>query len=223
MKHTFAVAVAVLVAAGACSSTEDTGSVGRARDNTIPLPNASPSSSSSSSSSSGASSGQRVDATASLDAGAATDASDAGESLARSHFECVAQGSAFRPYWRRLLADGSIQDYPPLGQNAMTTRAECDQACAAAQDGHGVICSRTGLDGWKPTLYTGTVPGRADFGYLGGSSIVKLDDCLAATRNASMRGVCFWGGSDWYVAPIDHEATTAGPFATIDACIATTR
>ena len=101
----------------------------------------------------------------------------------------------------------------------MRTREECDAALAAADHEHGVICSRTGLDGWKPTLYTGTIPGRADYGYMGGSSIMNFADCLTATRHASADGVCFWGGSDWYVSPIDRAGTVAGPFRTIDRCI----
>jgi hypothetical protein len=151
----------------------------------------------------------------------------------RSRFECKAQGaSAFRPFWVQVtaLADGSVatKDWGAtakglLGQNAMPTRQECDAARAAANDAHGVICSRTGLDGWKPTLYTGTSPGRADFGYLGGSSIMRFDDCLKATRESSTLGVCFWGGSAWYVSPIDREGVSKGPYPTIDACVAQTR
>lgn len=150
----------------------------------------------------------------------------------RSHFECKALGGGtFRPYWLRVVDPGdggsAYQDYGAtakglLGQNAMTSLAECDKARAAANDAFGVICSRTGLDGYKPTLYTGTVPGRADFGYLGGSSIMNFDDCLKATKNSSASGVCFWGGSEWYVSPIDKEGVTKGPFATIDACVAQT-
>ena len=58
---------------------------------------------------------------------------------------------------------------------------------------------------------------------LGGSSIMVLESCLEATRNSSGRGVCFWGGSDWYVSPIDREGVTAGPFRTLAACTAHTR
>jgi hypothetical protein len=42
---------------------------------------------------------------------------------------------------------------------------------------------------------------------------------LKATQHATSKGVCFWGGSDWYVSPIDHEGLTAGPFSTIDECV----
>jgi hypothetical protein len=147
-----------------------------------------------------------------------------------SRFACKDLGSGrFRPYYLRAVDDGTrLVDYSQLphgllGQNPMTSADECEAALAAANHAFGVICSRTGLDGWKPTLYTGTSPGRADFGYLGGSSIFPFADCLAATAAASERGVCFWGGSDWYVAPIDREGVSAGPFATLDACTAATR
>jgi hypothetical protein len=49
------------------------------------------------------------------------------------------------------------------------------------------------------------------------------DDCLEATRNSSSAGVCFWGGSDWYVSPIDHEDVTLGPFATLAECVTHTQ
>src|SRR4051812_33094335 len=144
----------------------------------------------------------------------------------QSHFECKAESNAYRPYYMQLI-NGEYKDYSKtekglLGQNAMTTLEECSKAIASSNAEYGVICSRTGLDGWKPTLYTGTVPGRADFGYLGGSSIMELGDCLKATANSSSDGVCFWGGEDWYVSPIDHEDVTMGPFATIDECVTRT-
>lgn len=181
------------------------------------------------------------DAGAEAAAPSASDAGDLGDAAApgdaatdapRSRFACKELGpSAFRPYWLQVIptdAGPTIKDWGAtpkglLGQNPMATRAECDEARAAANEAAGVICSRTGLDGWKPTLYTGTVPGRADFGYLGGSSILVFDDCLKATRGSSDAGVCFWGGSEWYVAPIDREGVNAGPFATVDACVAATR
>lgn len=147
-----------------------------------------------------------------------------------SHFECKDLGSGkFRPFYLQANAAGTAyKDWSQtpkglLGQNAMTTTSECQAALDAANDEFGVICSRTGLDGWKPTIYTGTSPGRADFGYLGGSSIVDFDDCLKATSHSSADGVCFWGGSSWYVSPIDHEGNVAGPFSTIDACARYTR
>ncbi len=143
-----------------------------------------------------------------------------------SHFECKDLGQGkFRPYYLQALDGGSrYKDWSQtakglLGQNAMTSREECAAALAAANDEHGVICSRTGLDGWKPTIYTGTVPGRADFGYLGGSSIVRFEDCLKATESSSAQGVCFWGGSAWYVSPIDREGVAGGPFRTLEACL----
>lgn len=146
-----------------------------------------------------------------------------------SHFECKDQGSnRFRPYYMQAVDDGArYVDWSEtprglLGQNAMTSLTECERAIDAANDEHGVICSRTGLGGWKPTIYTGTRPGRADFGYLGGSTIAVLDDCLTATSHSSERGVCFWGGSEWYVSPIDREGLVAGPFGTIQACVAYT-
>ncbi len=154
----------------------------------------------------------------------------AGAVLLQSHFECKDLGAgSFRPYYMQATSDGSrYRDYSQtprgqLGQNPMRSLDECTRALAAANDEFGVICSRTGLDGWKPTLYTGTVPGRADFGYLGGSSIMDLDDCLLATERSSASGVCFWGGSDWFVSPIDREGVTAGPFATVEACVERTQ
>lgn len=148
----------------------------------------------------------------------------------QSRFACKDQGSGrYRPYYLQAINGGTdYKDYSQtskglLGQNAMTSQDECQRALDAANDEHGVICSRTGLDGWKPTIYTGTVPGRADFGYLGGSSILDFNDCLKATESSSAAGVCFWGGSDWYVSPIDREGLVAGPFRTIDACTEYTR
>ena len=144
----------------------------------------------------------------------------------RSHFACKAStNSNFRPYYLQAIDGGTrFKDYSQtpkglLGQNPMTSLDECQQALGAANDEWGVICSRTGLDGWKPTLYTGTVPGRPDFGYLGGSSIMVLNDCLKATKASSRIGVCFWGGSEWYVAPIDREGMVSGPYETIDVCV----
>lgn len=146
-----------------------------------------------------------------------------------SHFACKDQGQGkFRPYWLQAvdggirLKDWSLTPKGLLGQNPMTARSECEQALANANDAFGVVCSRTGLDGWKPTLYTGTVPGRADFGYLGGSSIVQFADCLASTKASSPKGVCFWGGSDWYVSPIDREGVAAGPYRNLADCTAYT-
>lgn len=147
-----------------------------------------------------------------------------------SHFECKTLGlNAFRPYFLQAIDGGTrYKDYSQtpkglLGQNPMTSASECAQAIQAANNDLGVVCSRTGLDGWKPTIYTGTAPGRADFGYLGGSSIMEFTDCLLATAHASRSGVCFWGGADWYVSPIDHEGIAAGPFDSIDDCVAHTR
>ena len=142
-----------------------------------------------------------------------------------SHFECKPQsGQTYRPYYLKAI-DGSTQfeDYSQtakglLGQGSMTSLDECESAVEAANNEFGVICSRTGLGGWKPTLYTGTRPGRADFGYLGGSSIMDFDDCLMATRLSSEKGVCYWGGSSWYVSPIDHEGLTDGPFRSVEEC-----
>lgn len=147
-----------------------------------------------------------------------------------SHFECKTQGTkSFRPFYLQAIDGGTaFKDYSKtpkglLGQNAMTSMEECQKALDNANHEHGAICSRTGLDGWKPTTYTGTVPGRADFGYLGGSSIMKYDDCLNASKNSSDKGICFWGGSAWYVGPIDKEGVKAGPFNSIDKCVAQTK
>ncbi len=143
----------------------------------------------------------------------------------QSHFECKSLGNGrYRPYYLKAISPTEYKDYSLtakglLGQNAMTSLDECHQALDTANHTYGVICSRTGLDGWKPTLYTGTVPGRPDFGYMGGSSMMQFDDCLKATKNSSKEGVCVWGGSDWYVAPIDKEGIKSGPYSTIDSCI----
>lgn len=145
---------------------------------------------------------------------------------ATSRFECKQlSGGQYRPYYLQAipgsdtLVDWSKKPKGLLGQNAMGSLDECWKAVEASNAERGVICSRTGLDGWKPTLYTGTSPGRPDFGYLGGSSIMELDDCLKATMNSSDKGVCFWGGSDWWISPIDHEGMAGGPFRTVDQCI----
>ncbi len=147
-----------------------------------------------------------------------------GDSL-ESHFECQKSGSGYRPYYLQAIDNGTAyKDWSQtpkglLGQNAMESEEECKQALEAANHEFGVICSRTGLDGWKPTLYTGTSPGRADFGYLGGSSIFPFEDCLKATAHSSSAGVCFWGGADWYVSPIDKEGLIMGPFDSVDQCV----
>ena len=148
----------------------------------------------------------------------------------QSHFECKTLGGGkVRPYYLQAINQGTAyKDYSQtpkglLGQNPMGSAEECRQALEAADHEHGVVCSRTGLDGWKPTLYTGTVPGRPDFGYLGGSSITRFEDCLTATKNASERGVCFWGGSEWYVSPIDKEGLTMGPYDSVEECASHTK
>ncbi len=151
------------------------------------------------------------------------------ESL-KSHFECRQQGAQrFRPYFMQVVGGGNeVKDWSQtskglLGQNAMSSIDECQRAVDAANNEYGAICSRTGLDGWKPTTYTGTYPGRTDFGYLGGSSIMSFDNCLNATRHSSIKGVCFWGGSDWFISPIDKEGLVAGPFSSIDECVRVTQ
>lgn len=148
-----------------------------------------------------------------------------------SHFKCKDYGNgSYRPYYLKA-EDGTseLKDYSQtpkglLGQNAMKSLEECQEALKHANHRYGVICSRTGLDGWKPTLYTGTVPGRADFGYLGGSSIMNFKDCLKSTAASSEKGVCYWGGSAWFAGRIDREGKSlAGPFPTVDSCIETTK
>jgi hypothetical protein len=147
-----------------------------------------------------------------------------------SHFACkVVETGKFKPFYLKVNQDGSdYTDYSKtpkglLGQNPMTTAAECAQALESANHEFGVICSRTGLNGWKPTIYTGTRPGRADFGYLGGTSMMRFSDCLDATSNSSVKGVCFWGGSDWYVSPIDREGVSSGPYQSLEKCVAMTK
>lgn len=147
-----------------------------------------------------------------------------------SYFECKNLGSEKqRPFYMQAIDGGSrFKDWSQtakglLGQNPMTSTEECEKAVEASNASFGVICSRTGLDGWKPTLYTGTTPGRADFGYLGGSSIVNFSDCLNSTLHSSSKGVCFWGGSDWYVSPIDREGVLNGPYRSVDECILQTK
>ncbi len=148
-----------------------------------------------------------------------------------SRFECKDLGNGrYRPYYLQAV-DGAaeLRDFSQipkglLGQNPMTSLEECSKALENANHKYGVICSRTGLNGWKPTLYTGTVPGRADFGYLGGSSITKFEDCLKSTAASSEKGVCYWGGSAWYAGRIDREGNSlAGPFSSVDSCIEATK
>lgn len=142
-----------------------------------------------------------------------------------SHFECKKAGEkSYRPYYMKVNAQGTgYDDFSKtakglLGQDPMESEEECKQAVEASNKEHGVICSRTGLGGWKPTLYTGTKPGRADFGYLGGSTIKRFEDCIKATELSSAKGVCYWGGSDWWVSPIDREGTSSGPYRTLADC-----
>src|SRR5688500_13288667 len=85
-------------------------------------------------------------------------ASQASAEPLESHFACKDLGrDAYRPYYMQAIDDGtSYKDWSQthkglLGQNAMASLEECEQALAAANDEFGVICSRTGLDGWKPT------------------------------------------------------------------------
>ncbi len=148
----------------------------------------------------------------------------------QSHVECREQGGeSYRPYYLQAINNGtelkdwSLTSKGLLGQNAMASLDECNKALEVANQEYGVICSRTGLDGWKPTIYTGTSPGRPDFGYLGGSSIMNYDDCLKAVKASSKAGVCFWGGSEWYTSPIDHEGINEGPFPSVDECVTHTK
>ncbi len=144
----------------------------------------------------------------------------------KSHFECRHLGNGrYRPFYLQAIDGGTqYKDWSQtakglLGQNAMKSADECQKALDAANHEFGAICSRTGLDGWKPTTFTGTRPGRPDFGYLGGSTIERFEDCLLATSKSSTKGVCFWGGSDWFVSPIDKEGLTAGPFRSVAECV----
>jgi hypothetical protein len=147
-----------------------------------------------------------------------------------SYFQCkeFTPTGRFKPYYMQAVDNGTRYiDYSTLakgllGQNYMRSLSECTQAVEAANSEFGVICSRTGLDGWKPTIYTGGLPGRSDFGYLGGSSIMEFSDCLTSTARSSARGVCFWGGSDWYVSPIDRAGVSSGPYRTLATCTAET-
>lgn len=135
-------------------------------------------------------------------------------------FECKKFGEeSYRPYY--LFSDK--KEGPALGQGLMSSLDECKRAIAVANNEYGVVCSRTGLNGWKPTLYTGTVPGRPDYGYLGGSSIVKFEDCLKATKYSSKKGVCYWGAPGWYISRIDRESSLGGGYNTIDECVAQTK
>jgi len=152
---------------------------------------------------------------------------DRAEETLKSRFECKDYGNGrYRPYYLQAVEGSSdLKDYSQtpkglLGQNAMKSLDECNQALEHANHEYGVICSRTGLDGWKPTLYTGTVPGRADFGYLGGSSIMKFEDCLKSTAASSEKGVCYWGGSAWFAGRIDRQGNSlAGPLAVLTAAL----
>ncbi|MEY4630547.1 MAG: hypothetical protein RIQ81_667 [Pseudomonadota bacterium] len=148
----------------------------------------------------------------------------------RSHFLCKQLGNnAWRPYYMKW--DGSAGTYIDfstkpkglLGASAMKSEAECQRSLENANHEHGVICSATGI-GWKPTLYTGTLPGRADYGYLGGSSMEKFDSCLLAVRNSSAKGVCYWGGNgSYYISPIDRADTIGHGFSHLEECVQQTR
>lgn len=152
-----------------------------------------------------------------------------GEAKGSSYFLCTKSGNGYRPYYMRWdEASGTHIDYSKktkglLGAGVMRSESECQQALDAANHEFGVICSATGL-GWKPTLYTGTVPGRADYGYLGGSSMNKFEDCLLAVRSSSEKGVCFYGGvGPYYVARIDRAQTISRPFTRLEDCVKETR
>jgi len=143
-----------------------------------------------------------------------------------SHFLCkeLTPHGRYKPYYMQAVDNGtryidySLRPKGLLGQNQMRSLNECTQAVEAANSEFGVICSRTGLDGWKPTIFTGGFPGRSDYGYMGGSSIMTFADCLTATEQSSALGVCFWGGSSWYVSPIDRAGISSGPYRTLAAC-----
>lgn len=152
-----------------------------------------------------------------------------GDSKGSSYFNCKQVGSGYRPYYMRWdESSGAHVDYSQknkglLGAGVMRTEEECQRALEDANHEFGVICSATGL-GWKPTLYTGTVPGRADYGYLGGSSMAKFEDCLLAVRNSSEKGVCFYGGTGpYYIARIDRAQTISGPFNRLADCVQQTK
>ncbi len=155
---------------------------------------------------------------------------DSGIQSGQSHFQCKKLGAnSYRPYYLKWdTATASYIDYSTrpnglLGASAMASEAECERALENANHEFGVICSATGI-GWKPTLYTGTVPGRADYGYLGGSSMQRFDDCLLAVKNSSAKGVCFWGGvGPYYISPIDRADTISRPFDRLEDCIQQTR
>jgi hypothetical protein len=119
--------------------------------------------------------------------------------------------------------DYSARDKGLLGSSPIRSELDCQRAIDNANQQHGVTCSFTGI-GWKPTLYTGTVPGRADYGYLGGSSMANFDDCLLAVKNSSAKGVCYFGGvGPYYISRIDRSETIGGPFDRLQDCIAQTR
>jgi hypothetical protein len=147
-----------------------------------------------------------------------------------SHFLCkeLSTGGRYKPYYMQAIDDGAhYKDYSNLpkgllGQNSMSSLSECTQAIEVANNAFGIVCSRTGLNGWKPTIYTGGLPGRSDYGYMGGSSIMEFSDCLAVTAAASSRGVCYWGGSDWYVSPVERAGVSSGPYRSLAACVAQT-
>ena len=147
----------------------------------------------------------------------------------QSHFKCKKLAKGYRPYYLRwdegegVYVDYSKKNKGLLGAAAMRSEDECQKALENANHEFGVICSATGL-GWKPTLYTGTTPGRADYGYLGGSSMDDFDDCLMAVRNSSAKGVCFYGGlGPYYIARIDRADTISRPFKRLADCIEQTK
>jgi len=132
-------------------------------------------------------------------------------------FECVASKGGFAPKRRG-------ENFRPLGASVFKDKALCERAVANSKN--GAVCSFTGI-GFKPTHFSGSIPKRTDYGYLGGSSITNFEDCLKATLNATDKAICYYGGEGtrWYSGDIhgtnQHPAgVPRGPFNSVDACIA---
>lgn len=132
-------------------------------------------------------------------------------------FECIASKGGFAPKRKG-------EKFRPLGASVFKDKALCDRAVANSKN--GAVCSFTGI-GFKPTHFSGSVPKRTDYGYLGGSSITNFEDCLKTTLNATDKAICYYGGEGtrWYSGDINgtnqHPAgVPRGPFNSVDACIA---
>ncbi len=140
-------------------------------------------------------------------------------------FECVSIGGAFRPQHK--------QAKQPLGAGLVPSLEICKKVISASRN--GVVCSATGRDeGYKPTYLSGKTLSRADYGYVGGSSMT-LEACLFATEHSLSSHVCYYGGEiresvatettpGWYAThPTGDRSQKGGPFASLRECVGSFR